>query len=330
MSSKLLSQEEIDALLAQDTGKPTAKQEKKPEKEYRLYDFRRPDRVSKDQQRVLRNIHESFAKLLSTYLSNTLRTMIDVKSPIIDQVTYLEYTMSSSDFTNLYIFEIDRLDGQAILEIDPNFTFYIIDRLFGGTGTIISRGNQITLIEESVMMNIAKNILKNFHDAWINLEDLRPEITDFEINPQLVTIAPSSETMIILNFPIIARNYDFYIYLCFPYFMLEPVLKKLISQNYMAMLKKKITDEDREQLQQNIFSSFVDFSVELGSTNISIREFLDLNAGDIVMLDKTMHDLAVAKVAGDTRFKGVAGKSGKRLAFRVENFLDSEGEIVDE
>lgn len=325
--SKLLSQEEIDALLSADLGE--AKQEPKEEKEYRLYDFRRADRVSKEQQRFLRNIHENFAKLLSTFLSNKLRTMIDVKSPIIDQVTYMEFTMSSSEYTHLYIFEVEKLDGKGLLEIDPNFTNFVIDKLFGGPGQIIKRGNQTTVIEESVMMSIVRQIMKSFEEAWIH-EGLKPEITDFETNPQLVTIAPPSETIIILNFPITARNYDFYLYLCFPYFMMEPVLKKLITDSYMSLLKKKISETDRENLEQNIIASDVDFIVELGRTNIEIEEFLELKKNDIIILDNRTTDLSTARVNEKSKFVGKIGKSSKHYSYKIEHFLDEEGEIIHE
>ncbi len=325
--SKLLSQEEIDALLSQDGNPAPAEDEVAAEKEYRLYDFRRAERISKDQQRFLRNIHENFAKLLSTYLSNKLRSMIEVKSPIIDQVSYLEFTMSSAEFTNLYIFEIEKLDGQAILEIDPSFTNFVIDRLFGGEGKVINRGSQITIIEETVMTQIAKQILKSFQEAWIH-EDLKPEITMFETNPQLVTIAPASETMLILNFPISARNYDFYIYLCFPYFMMEPVLKKLISDTYMQLLKKNITPEDREIVQRRITLSSIDLSVQISNTDITVEEFLDLQENDILVLNQATSDMLKCKVGNNDKFLGTVGKSGKNRAFRIEQYLDSEGEPI--
>lgn len=326
--SKLLSQEEIDALLAQDLN--SAPKEKAEEREYRLYDFKRADRVSKEQARFLRNIHENFAKLLSTYLSNTLRTMVEIKTVQIDQVSYLEFTRSVSDYTNLYIFEVEKLDGNAILEIDPNFTNFIIDKLFGGIGSLITRTNPITLIEESVMRNIAKHILKNFHEAWLQVDDLKPEITIFETNPQLVTIAPSSETILVLNFPVVVRNYNFYINLIFPYFMLEPVLKRMITNSYVSMLRKKITEEDRENLQHVILQTSVPVSVELGQSGIHTHEFLELSAGDIIVLDNKINQYILSKVAGKPKFLGVLGKTRKQKAFRIEKLLDDEGEVINE
>ncbi len=329
--SKLLTQDEIDALLSQETA-PDKNQKSasiQAEKEYRLYDFRRPERVSKDQQRFLRNIHENFAKLLSTYLSNSLRSMIDVKSPIIDQVTYLEFTMSSAEFTNMFLFEIENLEGKAILEIDPNLTTFVIDRLFGGTGSVINRANQITIIESSVITNIAKHILGLLEDAWKNISPLKSTIVDFENNPQLVTIAPSSETMLILNFPIVARNYDFYVYFCFPYFMMEPILKKLISQNYITMLKKKISPEEKELIEYKLIHSKVELNVKLGETSITVEEFLALEPGNILTLNQRVDELVIAEVNGIKKFLGTIGKKRKNYGYKINYFINDQGDIIN-
>ncbi|PID28499.1 MAG: flagellar motor switch protein FliM [Candidatus Cloacimonadota bacterium] len=330
--SKLLTQEEIDALLSQESAGDKSQPGSNPEKEVRLYDFRRPERVNKEQIKVLRNIHENFARLLSTYLSNTLRTMIDVKSPVIDQVSYLEFTMSAADFTNMFIFEIDQLDGQALLDIDPDFTFFIIDRLFGGTGRNISRRSEsiTTIIENSVLRNIADRILVHFQEAWEQVDHLNCHINNFETNPQLVTIAPSSETMLVLNFPVIAKNFEFTILLCFPYFMVEPVLKKLLSQNYMTLLKKKSTEEDAKSIQHIIEQTKVTLEVEIGNIDITVEEFVELREGMILKLDKRVDDYLTGIVSGTGKFLGVPGRHRNKTAFKIEYLTNDEGEIIHE
>ena len=334
--SKLLTQEEIDALLSQEQGEEKAAgagpAAAASNKELRLYDFRRPDRVSKDQIKKLRTIHEIFTRLISPYLSTTLRTMVDVKSPVIDQVTYLEFTMSASDETNMYIFEIDKLDGQALLDIDPDFTHFIIDRLFGGTGATITRRTEsgITVIETSVLRNIADRIMEHYKEAWAQIDVLEPRIVGFETNPQLVTIAPSSETMIVLNFPVVARNFEFTILLCFPYFMLEPVLKKMLSETYMTMLRRSSTKEDIRNLEHTMGQTSVTCDVELGRTEISVEDFLELQEGDILMLNQRIDEPLTTNISGIPKFSGVPGLHRKKISLQIQNILDPEGEIINE
>jgi len=327
--SKLLTQEEIDILLGNtqnmDSPKPFVTKEKEP----RIYDFRHPDRVSKEQLKILRNIHDNFSRLLSTYLSNALRTMIDVKVPTIEQVTYFEFTLSASSFTYMYIFNIKNLDGSAILETDPRLTYFIIDRLFGGTGAVVNKAETApTIIERSVMNNVAEKILEYLQEAWQHIDVLETSIVTFETNPQLVTVAPASETMIVLNFPVTVRTFDFNIILCFPYFMLEPILKKINSQNYMALLKKEPSEADTQSLHRAVENTTVSFSVDLGRTTISVDEFLDLQENEILLLNTRITDPLLARVQGHKKFGVSPGRKGKYRAIRIENTIDEEGDIV--
>ncbi|MCD4651600.1 MAG: flagellar motor switch protein FliM [Candidatus Cloacimonetes bacterium] len=334
--SKLLSQEEIDALLSQETLDDDSSSVLSPKvttKELRLYDFRRPERVSKDQIKILRQIHEYFARQLSTYLSNTLRAMVDVKSPVIDQVTYLEYTMSASDYTNMYIFNIDNLDGQAILDIDPDLTFFIIDRLFGGSGAQLVRRTDVqdlSEIERSVLRTIAEKILFHFNEAWRQIDELKCNIVNFETKPGLVTIAPSSETMIVLNFPVAVRSFEFTVLLCFPYFMLEPVLKKLLLQNFTTLSRRETSSEDRNSIQETILLTSLEGCLELGSTDISVADFMELREGNIIVLDKRIDEELVLSVRGKPKYSGIAGVRKHNIALRINHFLNEEGEIINE
>ncbi|MCD4828529.1 MAG: flagellar motor switch protein FliM [Candidatus Cloacimonetes bacterium] len=330
--SKLLTQEEIDALLSQESGPDSSSGLMPDLKELRLYDFRRPDRVNKDQVKKLRTIHEIFTRLISPYLSSTLRTIVDVKSPVIDQVTYLEFTMSASDETNMYIFEIDKLDGQALLDIDPDFTHFIIDRLFGGTGVTLTRRAEsgITVIESSVLRTIADKIMEHYKEAWAQIDELEPKIVGFETNPQLVTIAPSSETMIVMNFPVVARNFEFTILLCFPYFMLEPLLKKMLSETYMTMLRRNTTKEDVRNLEHAMKQTSLSCDIELGRAEITVEEFLGLNEGDIILLTQQIDKPLTTNIAGLPKFLGVPGQHRKKLALQIRHTLDKEGEIINE
>ncbi|MCL2062798.1 MAG: flagellar motor switch protein FliM [Candidatus Cloacimonetes bacterium] len=327
--SKLLSQAEIDALLEGEKNIDTSIFEIQKSKEARIYDFRHPDRVSKEQLKILRNIHDNFSRLISTYLSNQLRTMIDVKVPNIDQVTYFEFTMSAASFTYMYVFSIDKLDGFAILETDPRFSFFIIDRLFGGTGNVINKSEQSpTIIERSVMNNVAERILEYLKEAWQHIEVLEARIANFETNPQLVTVAPASETMIVLTFPVTARNFEFNIILCFPYFMLEPVLKKINSQNYMALLKKAPSEEDQQNLYRAVEHTEVRFTVDLGKSYISVKDFLELKENELLLLETKITDPLIARVQEHKKFVVSPGKKGKKKAVRIDNIIDEEGDII--
>jgi len=326
---KLLTQEEIDALLNQDKYVDPSSIFAEKEKEARPYDFRHPDRVSKEQLKILRNIHDNFARQISTYLSNQLRVMIDVKAPTIEQVTYFEFTLSAAAFTYMYVFTLDGFEGSAILELDPKFTFFIIDRSFGGLGTSISKDEKApTIIERSVIQKNAEKILDFLKESWSHVEQLEPTITTFETNPQLVTVAPASETMVVLNFPVTAKNFEFSIVLCFPYFMLEPILKKFTSQDYLTLMRKQPSHDDAESLQRTVLMTDIVFSVELGKTKLSVQDFIDLQENELLLLDTRIEDPLIARIQKHKKFIVSPGKKGRQRVVRIDNLIDEEGDIV--
>ena len=130
--TEILSQDEIDALLnAISTGEvePQEYSQQKEQRKVKIYDFRRPDKFSKDQIRTLQMMHETFARLTTTALSAQLRALVGVHVASVDQLTYEEFIRSIPNPTTLAVINMDPLKGSAVLEIDPGITFTIIDKL---------------------------------------------------------------------------------------------------------------------------------------------------------------------------------------------------------
>ncbi|PWB70297.1 flagellar motor switch protein FliM, partial [candidate division GN15 bacterium] len=89
--AKILTQDEIDALLTTVSTGDQA-QEAGGIEDARLrsivaYDFKHPNRVSKDQIRTLENMHDNFAGHFSSMMSSVLRTIVDVDLVSVDQIT---------------------------------------------------------------------------------------------------------------------------------------------------------------------------------------------------------------------------------------------------
>ena len=312
--SKILSQEEIDALLSGEglgTGGVTAPAEgvgeEQKEKLVSLYDFKHPNRVSKDQLRTIQTIHEAFARGFATHLSTRLRSLVDIDLTSVDQLTYSEFIMSMADPSAVYIFNIKELEGDAILEISPQLVLYIIDRSFGGEGGVIQEAREITIIEQNVMKKIVENALEQLVRAWQNITPLTLELRDFETNPQLIQISPPGETAIMISFEVKIQDFSSLLNLCFPYFVLEDVMPKLSAQHQIAHNQKKKTHHDEGIVQHKLRMAEIPVKVNLGKTELTLRDILGLEEGDIVRLDNRL-DQSLDVVVGDTvKFKAKPG-----------------------
>ena len=338
--SDILSQEEVDALLSAvsaggeselgslvDSGGGGGGDEKKaaaePEKALSLYDFRRPDRVSKDQMRTLQNLHEGYARQFSTSLTNFLRTFVEIELVSVDQLTYSEFIMSISNPSCIYVFKMEPLEGNAIIEINPSLVFFIIDRLFGGQGRPSEQNRELTLIEENVIRRIVERSLSDLKDVWEHIGVFSPRIETYETNPQFVQIAPPGETVILISLEVRMQNASGLMSLCFPFMVLESVINKLSGESWMSA-QSTSTSETRTIIEHEMQALDVPVAVVVGQTHLTIRDLLQLQRGDILCLDKPQAADLIIMVGNKPKLAGKLGLVGRKKAVKVTRIIEKE------
>ena len=168
----------------------------------KIYDFKRPDKFSKDQIRTVAIMHEGFARQTTASLSSMLRILGHIHVTLVDQLTYEEFIRNIPNPTTVAIVDMAPLKGAAVLEIDPPVTFAIIDRLFGGQGDGTKYTRDLTDIEVSVMEGAVARLLGNLREAWSTVIDLRPRLSHLETNPLFAQVVPPNEMIVLVNFTV--------------------------------------------------------------------------------------------------------------------------------
>ncbi len=329
--TEILSQDEIDALLNAISSGEVAEDEYSSvgeQKKVKIYDFKRPDKFSKDQIRTLQMMHETFARLATTGLSAQLRALVHVHVAAVDQLTYEEFIRSIPNPTTLAVINMDPLRGSAILEIDPSISFTIIDRLFGGKGETAKISRELSEIEMSVMEGIIVRILGNMREAWSTVIDLRPRLGNIETNPQFAQVVPPNDMVVLINLETKIGEVEGLTNLCIPYITIEPIINKLSAQYWYSSIRKGELDENRAIIQERLDQVQIPVIAEVGSVDISIMEFMGLTVGDVVKLENTTtrSDMLV-KVGERKKFKCLPGRVGNRLAIQIGDRVE---DIPDE
>ena len=323
--AEVLSQDEIDALLKNVSSGKLKQEESDTDKETTyLYDFKHPNRVSKDQLRNLRTIHESFSRTLATYLTTLLRTIVDVNLLSIDQVTFLEFTMAMSNPGCIWIYKLENYEGKGVIEISPDLMLLTIERLFGGEGKQSEETRPLSMIEQNAAGKIIEKILSIYDDAWAKATPIKTQLVTFEQNPQFAQVAPASETAVVMFLEISVRNTTFPMNICFPYYVLDPIIQKLAADNWLGLSLMQKTDEDRYKAEYALKHSEVMLQVCLGETTISIQELMDLGVDDVLVLDSKIDKPLKVVIGEKPRFLGLVGKSGKRMALRIDDVLTED------
>jgi flagellar motor switch protein FliM len=324
--AEVLSQDEIDQLLsAISAGEISTEEIHQPrdQRKIKIYDFKRPDKFSKDQIRTVSIMHETFARLTTTSISAQLRSLVHVHVASVDQLTYEEFIRSIPNPTTLAIIDMDPLKGSAILEIDPAITFSIIDRLFGGQGEGAKFSRDLTDIEQAVMEGIIVRILGNLRESWSTVIDLRPRLGGIETNPQFAGIVPPSEMVVLVTLETKVGEVEGMMNLCIPYLTIEPIISKLSAQYWYSSVRRGTTPENLNILRERLATVAINVIAEIGNMDIRVRDVLALRQGDIIRLDSVrVSDPMLLKVGDRRKFTCRPGVLGNKMAVQVIRKLE--------
>lgn len=334
MADEVLSQAEIDKLLsAINEGTVTADEIKQDDgqKKIKTYDFRRPDKFSKDQIRTLRMLHESFARLFNTYLSTHLRSLVNIEVASVEQLTYQEFVQSMANPSVISILSLPPLKGNIIIELNTEVAFAFIDRVLGGEGHSNTKARTLTEIEDAMMKKFMESAVANLKEAWANVVEIHPHVETMESNPQFAQIVSPTDMVIIVTVQVAICGVEGMMNICVPYLVLEPIMSKLTTTFWVSSsVTKDDMPEQLEILQKKIERTKVPFIVEMGSVFISIHEFLTLRFGDVLQLDTTVKDPLKCRVGNRTKYMCHPGTSGKHVAVQITHILNTEEEAVIE
>ncbi|QTA38760.1 flagellar motor switch protein FliM [Thermosipho ferrireducens] len=326
--SDVLSQEEIDRLLqAVSEGEVSLEEVKKEEeaKKIRTYDFLRPRKFSKEQERTLQMIHENFSRGLSTYLSGRLRSFVAVNLVGIDQMTYDEFLKSIKNPSYIVIFSAREFTGSAIMDIGLEIFYGMLEILLGGPGANVSEiSRPPTDTETAIMRKEVVNILTTLSQAWSNVHPFVPVIEAIETNPQFVQIVASNEMVLVITFFINIGRIEGYINLCWPSSLIEPFAEKLTTQSWFKTKQTLATEEDIKSLRENLARTIVELSAVIGKTQLSLWEILNLEKGDVIRLNTHKNEPFKITLNGKTKFKGLPGTFKGRYAVKITEVINEE------
>ncbi len=324
----VMSQNEIDSLLsALSSGEVDVeemKQQESEEEEIKTYDFRRPDKLSKEQMRTLQMIHENLARLLTTTLSTRLRSMVNFEVASIEQLSYEEFIRSLPQPTIIGICEMEPFTGQFIFEVNPDVGFAIIDRLFGGNGQPIGSSRAFTDIEQVVFKKVLRWFLQAIPEAWENIIRVTPRLQEIESNPQFTQIVPNNDMTIIITLSAQIANSDGLINICIPYILLEPVVDRLSAQHWFASAREEQTAQHIETLKKKIKKAKLGLQAELAQTELTVRDLLYLQPGDVVRLDRKADEKIDIRIGNNVKYRGVAGTQKKHRAVKITDVAEDE------
>lgn len=325
---EVLSQDEIDNLLkALSTGELDADEMKNTdERQVKDYDFARPAKFSKEHLRTLEIIFEHFGRLLATNLPAYLRKSVSVDVVNSEVVIYSEFSNALSNPVLLGVVGMDPLMGNVIMEMASNLGFAIVDRLLGGVGNSLEKERDFSEIELSILERVFTICVNLLHEPWENVVEITPRLNRIETNSQFAQIISPSETIAIVTINLKIGDVEGLMNICLPYTTLEPVMDKLNTKYWFSTMKEKDSNSYEAAIENIIDNALIPMKAVLGTSKINVQDFVNLQLGDIIRLDRKVDDELEVCVGNIKKFKALPGYSDNKYAVRVTEILREESE----
>lgn len=323
----ILSQNEIDELLkALTTGDIDVQQiqSTKTEKKVKIHDFKKPPKFANDHKRTLQFINENYARLVQSFLSGYLRSLVQVDVLSVDALQYSEFSNSLANPVVLAIVDFTPLSGSIIFEMDPSIAYALIDRILGGRGASMERVRSFTEIEIAIIERIIIQILNLMREPWESIIAIKPRLEKIETNAQFAQIIHPNEMCALVTLNVVVGEVKGMINICIPHMTVEPIMPKLSTKLWFTNVENEKIEHNKPDIEFKIEHTFVPVRAVLGRASISISEFLDLQIGDVLPLDSSINgDLEV--LVGDLpKFSAKPGVKKNKVAVKITEVLRRE------
>ena len=323
---EVLSQNEIDNLLKQLSSGELDVDEyaDEPAQKVKDYDFARPAKFSKEHLRTLEIIFEHFGRLVSTNLPAYLRKNVQMEVMNSEAVTYSEFTNALSNPVLFGIVNFAPLKGNIIIELASNLGFAIVDRMLGGTGEPLEKIRDYSEIELSILERIFTICVNLLREPWKNVVEIEPRLERIETNSQFAQIISPSEMIAIITINMKIGDVVGLMNVCLPFITLEDVMDKLNTKYWYSTMQTREDTEYIDVIETAISKAQIPIKAVLGSSKISVNDFVNLQRGDIIKIDRRYEDELEIYVGNMLKFKGLPGSASENYAVKITKVIREE------
>jgi flagellar motor switch protein FliM len=289
------------------------------------FDFRRPNKLSRDHLRTLHILHETFAAQFATLLSSNLRTVCTLAVDGAEELSYEEYVRDLPVPTHLTVLALDPLPGVGVLQFPIEASLTICELLLGGPGREQTLDRPLTEIETALMRSVVERAMGELAYALGPVANLHPRVIGTESNPQFAQLASASDMVVVLRLRLrIGDVLETDLSLAYLYTTLRPLLGEMSPHSVTTPADGEEAAAIRRRLSDRVADVPVDLSVRFRPTTMRSRDVVALKPGDLIPLNHPVDRDLAATVDGVELFHVQASRRGNRLAALVTETIRSE------
>jgi flagellar motor switch protein FliM len=333
MASETLSQTDIDRLLGGGSRSSTAAAGTPlsvAALDVQVYDFRRPHRVSKERLRTLEAMYERLVKGLEAWLISRVRGQIEVRLQSVEQFSFGEFTLSLPMPCSSFIFDIQGTGQKGVIDIGPEFSTYIVDRLFGGEGTGTPLTRALTPIERMAVRSVADRVTSLLQEIWQDHVPMELNITGFESSPEILQVVNREDPVLVANVEFSTGSVSSLVLLCLPFSVLDKFFTSS-GQQRMALLATNEQEREQTRLRSEaaLRATKVPLTACLPDFQLAMRDIAQIVEGTIIPTGIPKDARVIVRAGSQERFIGHAGRVNGNLAVRIVDALPSSASTPD-
>lgn len=311
---RVLSQDEIDSVFRKlrDAGR-----DDDPAQRAQPYDFRRPDRIAKDQLRAIHLLHENFARTLASSLSAYLRAYVIVNLVSVEQLSFMEFSQCLPSPTCLVSLGMKPFDGNAILELNPTLVFPILEMLLGGSGKSANQTKrEVTEIEQSILEGLIRIILHDLKESWRAVTSLDFKVDAFETEPQLLQILAPNEAVVAVSIEVRIGDSSGMMNLGIPSIIIKMLRQKFDQQ--WSVRKSESTTAEQDRMMRLLKPAQIHLDARLLGATLTVQDLMNIEPGDMLLLDQPVEKPIDFMLNGGLKFHGQVVSNGRNRSFIID------------
>ncbi len=325
MSSETLSQNDIDRLLGGGARTTTAAAPVAVAgPDVQVYDFRRPHRVSKERLRTLEAMYERLVKSLEAWLISRVRGQLEIRLQSVEQFSFGEFTLSLPTPCSSFVFDIAGTGQKGVLDVGPEFSYYIIDRLFGGEGSGSTLYRALTPIERMAVRSIADRVAALLQEIWQDYVPMEINITSFESSPEILQVVNREDPVLVANVEVTAGNATSLLLICLPFSVLDKFFTSN-GQQRTGQLTTNASEQEttRQRSEAALRATKIPLTARLPEFQLSMRDIARMDVGTVIPTGLPKDSRIIVRAASQERFIGHPGRVNGNLAVRILDSVQS-------
>jgi flagellar motor switch protein FliM len=311
MADRILSQYEIDSVFrnvhheAEDNAKKA-----------QPYDFRRPERIAKDQLQSIHLIHENFARSVASSLSAFLRSHIVANFISVEQLSFADFVRSLPTPSCLLALGVHPYEENSVLQLDRSLVFLILEMLLGGAGKTAAKiDRDITEIERGILDSLFRIVLQDLRSAWQSIATVDFFVQSHVSEPQLLQILAQDDAVVVVSMEVRVGENSGLMHLAFPSMLIKMFRER--SGQLMTIRRREPSETDHARILRKLRPANVELEAQLAGPKLRLDNLMRMEVGDVLALDHALTKELELRLNGKTKFLGRVVNSGSRLGFQI-------------